>query len=69
MHICESMSDMDKLHILTDAAKYDVACTSSGTERRYNGKGIGNAVKGGICHSFTSDGRSISLHKIFFSNE
>lgn len=69
MHICESMSVMDKLHILTDAAKYDVACTSSGTERRNNGKGIGNAVKGGICHSFTSDGRCISLLKILFSNE
>lgn len=69
MLICEKMSVLEKLQILTDAAKYDVACTSSGTERRNNGKGIGNAIHGGICHSFASDGRCISLLKILFSNE
>lgn len=69
MLICEEMSVLEKLQILTDAAKYDVACTSSGTERRNNGKGVGNAVQGGICHSFASDGRCISLLKILFSNE
>ena len=60
---------MDKLTILADSAKYDVACTSSGTGRKGNGKDIGNAVKGGICHSFSADGRCISLLKILFTNE
>jgi putative DNA modification/repair radical SAM protein len=60
---------MDKLHVLTDAAKYDVACTSSGVDRRGNGKDMGNAVRAGICHSFSSDGRCISLLKILMSNE
>lgn len=60
---------MDKLHILTDAAKYDVACTSSGVDRRGNGKDMGNAVRAGICHSFSVDGRCISLLKILLSNE
>ena len=60
---------MEKLGILTDAAKYDVACTSSGSDRRGDGKGIGNAVSAGICHSFSGDGRCISLLKILFSNE
>lgn len=60
---------MDKLHVLTDAAKYDVACTSSGVNRRGNGKDMGNAVRAGICHSFSSDGRCISLLKILMSNE
>lgn len=63
------MSLMDKLGILTDAAKYDVACTSSGVERKGNGRSIGNCVSGGICHSFSSDGRCISLLKILLSNE
>ncbi len=58
-----------KLEVLSDAAKYDVACTSSGTGRKGNGKDIGNAVKGGICHSFSADGRCISLLKILFTNE
>ena len=52
----DTMSLMDKLGILTDSAKYDVACTSSGVERHNDGKGIGNTLKGGICHSFSSDG-------------
>lgn len=60
---------MDKLHVLTDAAKYDVACTSSGVSRNGNGRDMGNAVKAGICHSFAADGRCISLLKILMSNE
>lgn len=60
---------MDKLGILSDAAKYDVACTSSGVDRRGNGQSIGNCLAGGICHSFSSDGRCISLLKILFTNE
>lgn len=67
--IQEDMSVMEKLEILADAAKYDVACTSSGTEKRNNGKGIGNAIQAGICHSFSADGRCISLLKILFTNE
>ncbi len=47
----------DKLNILTDAAKYDVACTSSGVDRKGDGKSIGNCVAAGICHSFSGDGR------------
>lgn len=60
---------MEKLTVLTDAAKFDVACTSSGVERKGNGKGIGNCVSDGICHSFSSDGRCISLLKILLTNE
>lgn len=69
MRICEEMSTLEKLHILSDAAKYDVACTSSGSERKNDGTGIGNCVKSGICHSFSADGRCISLLKILFTNE
>ena len=62
------MELIQKLEILGDAAKYDVACTSSGVDR--GGKrevgGIGNAVSCGLCHSFASDGRCISLLKIAF---
>ena len=65
----KEMSLMDKLNILTDAAKYDVACTSSGVERQGNGKSIGNCVASGICHSFSGDGRCISLLKILMTNE
>ena len=65
----DTMSLMDKLGILADSAKYDVACTSSGVERHNDGTGIGNTLKGGICHSFSSDGRCISLLKILFTNE
>lgn len=63
------MTLMDKLGILSDAAKYDVACTSSGVERRGNGRDMGNCLTGGICHSFSADGRCISLLKILFTNE
>ena len=65
----KQMSIMDKLCLLTDAAKYDVACTSSGTDRNGDGTGMGNAIKAGICHSFSGDGRCISLLKILFTNE
>ena len=60
---------MEKLKILSDAAKYDVACTSSGVTKKNPGSGIGNAMEAGICHSFSSDGRCISLLKILFTNE
>ena len=60
---------MEKLKILSDAAKYDVACTSSGVTKKNPGHGIGNAMESGICHSFSADGRCISLLKILFTNE
>jgi len=69
MKIQEEMSIFEKLEILSDAAKYDVACTSSGVDRKGDGKGIGNSVAKGICHSFSADGRCISLLKILFTNE
>ncbi len=69
MLIQEQMSLEEKLHILSDAAKYDVACTSSGHERSGNGKGIGNCIRAGICHSFSADGRCIALLKVLFTNE
>lgn len=69
MVIQEKMDLMDKLNILSDAAKYDVACTSSGVDRKNNGKGLGNCIAPGICHSFSADGRCISLLKILFTNE
>ena len=59
----------EKLSILSDAAKYDVACTSSGIKRSGDGTGIGNCEQAGICHSFTPDGRCVSLLKILFTNE
>lgn len=69
VRIQQEMSLFEKLNILSDAAKYDVACTSSGTDRRGDGKGIGNCKAAGICHSFSADGRCISLLKILFTNE
>lgn len=63
------MSLMEKLHILTDAAKYDVACTSSGVDRKGNGRDMGSTAACGICHSFSTDGRCISLLKILMTNE
>lgn len=65
----DGMPLMDKLGILSDAAKYDVSCASSGVDRKGDGTGIGNSVAGGICHSFGADGRCISLLKILFTNE
>ena len=58
----------EKLHILADAAKYDVACTSSGVDRKGKEEMLGNARSCGICHSFASDGRCISLLKILMTN-
>lgn len=69
MRLQESMTIYEKLNILTDAAKYDVACTSSGTERKSDGTGLGSCQQSGICHSFSADGRCISLLKILFTNE
>ena len=59
----------EKLQILSDAAKYDVACTSSGVDRQGSRKGMGNCLASGICHSFSADGRCISLLKILMTNE
>ncbi|WP_245801723.1 putative DNA modification/repair radical SAM protein [Chitinophaga sancti] len=59
----------EKLSILADAAKYDVSCASSGSDRKNTNKGLGNAHPGmGICHSYTPDGRCISLLKILLTN-
>lgn len=69
MLIQEDLSIQDKLKILTDAAKYDVACTSSGVKRRGKAGSIGNTSEAGICHSFAADGRCISLLKILFTNQ
>lgn len=69
MVIQENMTIQKKLEILSDAAKYDVACTSSGVNRKGNKSSIGNSVAAGICHSFSADGRCISLLKILFTNE
>ena len=69
MNIQKNMSWMEKLAILTDAAKYDVACTSSGVQRDGIKGEIGNAMSCGICHSFAADGRCVSLLKILFTNE
>ncbi len=65
----EQMTLTQKLEILSDAAKYDVSCSSSGVGRKGDGTGIGNASAAGICHSFSADGRCISLLKILFTNE
>lgn len=67
--VTEEMPVMEKLAVLSDAAKYDVACTSSGVERKGNGRDMGNCLDSGICHSFSSDGRCISLLKILLTNE
>ena len=61
------MDILDKLKILTDAAKYDVACTSSGNDRSNDGKGLGSAVGCGICHTFAADGRCVSLLKVLMT--
>lgn len=57
-----------KLSILADAAKYDVSCSSSGSKRKNHNNGLGDAAASGICHSFTEDGRCVSLLKILFTN-
>ncbi|MEM0939468.1 MAG: putative DNA modification/repair radical SAM protein [Bacteroidota bacterium] len=58
----------EKLEILADAAKYDVSCASSGSNRENTEKGLGNASRMGICHSYSEDGRCISLLKILLTN-
>ena len=63
-----AMIDERRLKILTEAAKFDVTCSSSGSKRRNEG-GIGNGYASGCCHSFTPDGRCISLLKILMSND
>lgn len=65
----EQASLREKLAILADAAKYDVACTSSGVDRHSRPGQLGNTAACGICHTFASDGRCISLLKILFTNE
>lgn len=69
MNIAELMPIEKKLEILSDAAKYDVACTSSGVDRKGKKGTMGNTTAAGICHSFSADGRCISLLKILFTNE
>lgn len=66
--IQKEMTVRQKLEILADAAKYDVACTSSGTDRKGKKGALGNARISGICHSFAADGRCISLLKILMTN-
>lgn len=70
-HMFELYSDlttMEKLEILADAAKYDVACTSSGVDRKGKKGFLGNSVACGVCHSFGADGRCISLLKVLMTN-
>lgn len=62
------MDVMKKLEILSDAAKYDASCSSSGSSRKNTKNGIGNAATAGICHSWAQDGRCISLLKILYTN-
>ena len=69
MLIMENLSIEQKLEILSDAAKYDAACTSSGVDRQGARGTIGSASACGICHSFAADGRCISLLKILMTNE
>lgn len=64
-----AMIDEERLKILTDGAKYDVSCSSSGSGRKNTRDGLGNASMAGICHSFTQDGRCISLLKMLMSND
>ena len=69
MLIQDNLSVQEKLKILTAAAKYDVSCTSSGVNRKGKAGSMGNASEMGICHSFSADGRCISLLKILFTNQ
>ena len=59
---------LEKLEILADAAKYDVSCSSSGSNRQNKSKGLGDASSSGICLSYTEDGRCVSLLKILLTN-
>ena len=58
---------LDKLTILADSAKYDVACTSSGASRTAGAGGIGSCYAPGCCHAFTADGRCVSLLKVLMT--
>ena len=58
----------EKLTILSEAAKYDVSCASSGSKRKNHNRGLGNASAMGICHSYTEDGRCVSLLKVLMTN-
>jgi putative DNA modification/repair radical SAM protein len=58
----------EKLNILADAAKYDVSCSSGGSDRKNTNKGVGNGHQSGICHTYTEDGRCVSLLKILLTN-
>ena len=58
----------EKLEILADAAKYDVSCSSSGGNRKNKNKGLGDSSATGICHTYTEDGRCVSLLKILLTN-
>lgn len=63
------MLDEKRLRILVESAKYDVSCSSSGSKRQNSKGGLGNACFGGLCHSFSPDGRCISLLKLLLSND
>lgn len=69
-NLFQKMSDkiQEKLNILADAAKYDVSCSSSGSKRENSKKGLGDTNGMGICHTFTEDGRCVSLLKILLTN-
>ncbi|HPA56918.1 MAG TPA: biotin synthase, partial [bacterium] len=60
------MDVMKKLEILSDSAKYDASCASSGSNRATPKGGIGNGKQCGICHSWADDGRCVSLFKVLF---
>lgn len=62
------MEVIEKLKVLADAAKYDVSCSSSGSTRKNKAGGLGNASEAGICHTWTDDGRCVSLLKILMTN-
>ena len=62
------MDLMQKLAILGESARYDVSCSTSGVDRPNRGKGVGNASIGGICHTWTEDGRCVSLLKVLLTN-
>ena len=68
MELRHGLSIQEKLRILADAAKYDVACTSSGVDRKGKKGSLGNSKACGICHSFSADGRCISLLKVLMTN-
>jgi len=63
------MKTVEKLSLLAESAKYDASCASSGSTRKAVGEGLGNAARSGICHSWSADGRCISLLKVLLSND